>query len=291
MILSHTKMKKLSTLLRGVTLKHHGDFYHLSYIHSFKTENKVKSHKKVHKNKDFCGTVMLSEQDNIVESNQYTKSDKISYIIYDDIESLIKNIDGSANNPEISSATKIGEHISSGYYMPEIWAFDRIENKHTLYCGKDCMKKFCTSLREDVKNINDFEKKKILPLTKEELKLHQNVKVCYICGKIMLEKALYTGKCRGAAHSICNLKFNVPNEIPVVFHWTFSAPVEKEVINIHKDGNESVVAICYKIKFIDSSRWQVYYQILLIVLQKKFLKLTGNDMVPFLNVKVLRKIW
>ena len=25
----------------------------------------------------------------------------------------------------------------------------------------------------------------------------------------------YTGKCRGAAHSICNLKFNVPNEIPV----------------------------------------------------------------------------
>ena len=28
----------------------------------------------------------------------------------------------------------------------------------------------------------------------------------------------YTGKYRGAAHSICNLKYNVPNEIPVVFH-------------------------------------------------------------------------
>ena len=28
----------------------------------------------------------------------------------------------------------------------------------------------------------------------------------------------YTGKYRGAAHSICNLKFNVPSEIPVVFH-------------------------------------------------------------------------
>ena len=27
----------------------------------------------------------------------------------------------------------------------------------------------------------------------------------------------YTGKYRGAAHSICNLKFNVPNKIPVVF--------------------------------------------------------------------------
>ena len=28
----------------------------------------------------------------------------------------------------------------------------------------------------------------------------------------------YTCKYRGAAHSICNLGFNVPNEIPVVFH-------------------------------------------------------------------------
>ena len=29
---------------------------------------------------------------------------------------------------------------------------------------------FCTSLREQAKNIIDFEKKKMLPLTKEELK-------------------------------------------------------------------------------------------------------------------------
>ena len=28
----------------------------------------------------------------------------------------------------------------------------------------------------------------------------------------------YTNKYRGTAHSICNLKFNVPNEIAVVFH-------------------------------------------------------------------------
>ena len=28
----------------------------------------------------------------------------------------------------------------------------------------------------------------------------------------------YKGKYRGAAHSICNLKSNVSNEIPVVFH-------------------------------------------------------------------------
>ena len=28
----------------------------------------------------------------------------------------------------------------------------------------------------------------------------------------------YTGKYRGAAHKICNLMYNTPREIPVVFH-------------------------------------------------------------------------
>ena len=34
----------------------------------------------------------------------------------------------------------------------------------------------------------------------------------------------------------------------------FSVPIEKEVTNIDKDGNESVATIFYKIKFIDSAR-------------------------------------
>ena len=77
------------------------------------------------------------------------------------------------------------------------------------------------------------------------------------------------------------------NEIPVVFHnWLnydyhciikelanefqgkfeclgentkkykfFSVPIEKEVTNIDKDGNESVVTMSYKVKFIDSARF------------------------------------
>ena len=46
-----------------------------------------------------------------------------------------------------------------------ILAFDKTENEHTLHCGKDCMKKFCTSLREHATNVINFEKKKMLPLT------------------------------------------------------------------------------------------------------------------------------
>ena len=34
---------------------------------------------------------MPSEKDNILEFNQYIRSDKMPYIVYADIESLIKN--------------------------------------------------------------------------------------------------------------------------------------------------------------------------------------------------------
>ena len=50
------------------------------------------------------------------------------------------------------------------------------------------MKKFCTSLKEHAKNIIDFEKRKMLPLTKEELKSHEEAKACYICGEEILKK-------------------------------------------------------------------------------------------------------
>ena len=70
----------------------------------------------------------------------------------------------------------------------------------------------------------------MLPLTNKELKSHKDAKVCPICRKylrknffrdINYQKVRYhchhTGKYRGTVDSICDLKFNVPNEIPVVF--------------------------------------------------------------------------
>ena len=69
-------------------------------------------------------------------------------------------MDRCVNNPEKSSTMKIGEHIPCTYSMSTIWTFDNIKNKHTLYQGEDCMKKFCTFLRENTTNEINFEKKK-----------------------------------------------------------------------------------------------------------------------------------
>ena len=109
--------------------KYHGGFYCLNRLHSFRTEKKHKPHEKVCKNKDFCGTLMPSEKDKILEFKQYMKFNKMPYIIYADLKSLNKKIDGCENNPENSSTTKIGEHIPCRYSMSTIWGFDQICNK------------------------------------------------------------------------------------------------------------------------------------------------------------------
>ena len=153
------------------------------------------------------------------------------YIVYADLEYWVKKIGRCANDPEKSSTTKIGEHIPCGYSMSTIQGFDHIKNKHTLDHGKDCLKRFCESLKEHGNRIIHFEKKKMLPLTNKELKSHKDEKVCYICGKFFIKKIFRDinywqvrdhchcrGKYRGLTHSICDLKFKVSNEIPVVFY-------------------------------------------------------------------------
>ena len=161
------------------------------------------------------------------------------------------------------------------------------------------MKTFCKDLKEHATRIINHGKKKIIPLTKEEKINSNDQKVCYICKKEFdtidttksssLERKKhhkvrdhchYMGKYRGAAHNICNLRYKVSTEIPVVFHngstydyhfiikelvkefegnfdclgentekyITFSVPLKKKIENKNLE-------ITYKIKFIDSFRF------------------------------------
>ena len=107
----------------------------------------------------------------------------------------------------------------------------------------------------------------------EELSFYMADK-CYIC-----ENCHYTGKYRSAAHKICNLIYNTPTEIPVVFHngnsydyhfiikglaeefekdfECLSENKEKSItfsVQIKKESNEDDTII-YRIKFIDSFRY------------------------------------
>ena len=68
-------------------------------------------------------------------------------------------------------------------------------------------------------------------LTKEQQESYKNPKIYYICQEKFENKCVkdrkhanvrdhchYTEKYRGAIHSICNLKYNVPKKNLIVFH-------------------------------------------------------------------------
>ena len=132
------------------------------------------------------------------------------------------------NNPKELSTTEINKHVPSDYSLVTHCSFDKTKNKLDYYRGKDCMKKFCKDLREHATKIINYEKKKMIPLTKEEKIYHNEQEICYICKKKfdksdkknykVRDHCHYTGKYRGAAHNICNLRYKIPKEIPVVFH-------------------------------------------------------------------------
>ena len=99
----------------------------------------------------------------------------------------------------------------------------------TISSFKTIKNKFCESLREHAMEINNIKKKKMKLLINEGPKQYQNTKVCYICNEIVEDKHAkvkniitdhchYTEQYRGAAQSICNLKYSIPKEIPVVFY-------------------------------------------------------------------------
>ena len=88
---------------------------------------------------------MSFEDFKILGFNQYQRSDKAPFIIYADLKRIVEKIDGCKNNPENLSTAKVSEHIPSGFSMSLISLFRSIENKHDVYRGKDCMKKFVNS--------------------------------------------------------------------------------------------------------------------------------------------------
>ena len=184
---------------------------------------------------------MLTKGNNIIKYNHGEKSMKVPFVIYADLECVLEKMSTCERNPNESYTSKIIKHTPSGYSVFTSCSFDESKNKLNYHRGKDCMKKFCKDLRNQATKIINYEKKKIIPLTPEEKINYNNQKVCYICKEEFdtidtaepssLERSVlarkkdykvrdychYTGKDRGAAHNVCNLRYKVPKEIPVVF--------------------------------------------------------------------------
>ena len=75
---------------------------------------------------------MPSKETKTLESNEYLKSDKAQFIVYANLECIIKEIDGCKSNPKNSFTTKMGEHIPSAFSLPTMSSFKTME-KSMMY--------------------------------------------------------------------------------------------------------------------------------------------------------------
>ena len=141
-------VKDLPALFRVITSNHKEDFYCLNCFHLFRTENKLKKHKKVYENHDYCYVEMPEKDNKILKYNQGEKSMKFSLIICADLEVLLEKVNSCHNDPEKSPATKINNYAPSGYSLFTPCSFDTTKNKLDYYRSKNCMKNFCPDLVE-----------------------------------------------------------------------------------------------------------------------------------------------
>ena len=233
-------VKCLSGLLTGMTSNHKEDFYCLNCFHSYRAKNKLEAHKKICENRDYCRVEMPTKDNNVIKYNHGEKSIKLPFVVYTDLECLLEKMSTSYNNPKELSTTKINKHTPSCYSIFTHCSFDKSKSKLNYYRGEDCMTKFCKDVREHATKIINYEKKDMIPLTKKEEENYNNQKVCYICKKEfdksdnkhykVRDHCHYTGKYRGATHNICNLRYKIPKEIPIV-----SKLVDNLTEDIHGD--------------------------------------------------------
>ena len=216
-------VKNLSRLLSSQVSKHK-EKHHFC----MRCLNAFWTHKSLNKHQEYCSNheavkIEMPKKDDILTFKNYYKGEKVPFIIYADMESLIKPIQSCKPNPRGSYTKKYQKHepISYSYYIK---CFDDnvFSQEPKTYTGLGAMQKFVDSLKEDIKIIANIPEVDMI-FGKEETERFNEETKCWICkGELNIDKIRdhchFTGRYRGAAQNSCNLKYKKPNFTPVLFH-------------------------------------------------------------------------
>ena len=199
----------------------------LSCSNGFNTKQALDNHKEYCYAYE-CVKTIMPEKGTLLNFKNFPHSEKVPFIIYADLEALIKEMQNCDPNPQKSYTKKYQKHeaISFSYYIK---CFDnsvcepilRTYTKTTTE-DKDSMKVFIEWLEEDVRALANIKVKEMI-FTEEDKKRFNEEKECWICKEPLNDDKVrdhchYTGRYRGPAHNKCNLKYRKPKFIPVVFH-------------------------------------------------------------------------
>ena len=222
-------VKNLSALLSSQINKHdHKLYFCLNCLSGYDDPEKLEKHK------EYCSEeesikINMPKPDTYIKFKNYLYSERAPFAIYADFESILKPLDTCKPDPNKSYTHKYQKHepLSFVYYIK---SFDESVYKSTLrkYVKEneedpDPIDVFINWLEEDVKIISGLGNEP-MKITAEEEEQFKQASNCWICGKLLniddrvRDHCHFTGRYRGAAHNICNLKYSKPNNISVFFH-------------------------------------------------------------------------
>ena len=221
-------VKNISALLASQINNHKGTCHIcLNCFNGFKKLDSLDKHKEYCYNNE-CVKIMMPPPNTFLRFKNFLHSEKAPFAIYADFESLIKPMDNCDPDPNKSYTKKYQKHepISVCYYIKSFNESVYKSQKKSYIKEKpedpDAIDIFIKWLKEDVKDIANIKIKPV-EITKEEEKQFYKASDCWICGEALGKDRVkdhchYTGRYRGPAHNICNLKYSKPNSISVFFH-------------------------------------------------------------------------
>ena len=156
----------------------------------------------------------------------YHRSEKVPFMVYADFECFIKPIQSLTQMIKVVILNNTKKHEPSSFcYYIKCFDDEIYEPKLVNYTGEDAAQKFVEMLEEDIKIITNISEKKMIFKIQEQKQYEKETKG-WICNEKFDDDKNYkvrdhchfTGRYRGAAHNLCNLKYRKPNFTPLVFH-------------------------------------------------------------------------
>ena len=222
-------VKKLSALLSSQVNKHsHKLYFCLNCLNGFDEPEKLEKHK------EYCSEaesikINMPSPNTYIKFNNFLHSERAPFAVYADFESIVKPIESCEPDPNRSYTKKYQKHepVSFVYYIKSFNENVYPSTKRTYIKENeedpDVIDVFINWLEEDVKIISELGNRKMI-ISKEEEEQFKQASNCWICGKLLnltdrvRDHCHFTGRYRGAAHNICNLRYSKPNNISVFFH-------------------------------------------------------------------------
>ena len=232
----YTAVKNLSRLLGSMNSKHHGTYHYcVNCLNGFRTESARDKHYQYCSSHGEVKVKMPEEKEKWLKFHDGQCQFKVPFMLYADFESILKPVNERYKEKmkqmkmerKGSYTEKFNTHIPSGWCVHSKFAYGEVPDPTKAYRGKDCVETFVDHVEKEVKRLYElYPQQPMIELTDVLKRKYEAAENCHIClkpfgdpeNRKVRDHCHYTGLYRGAAHNNCNLKYRIPDFVPIAFH-------------------------------------------------------------------------